>query len=53
MLRKWRGGVGGGSKAVWNFSENLSHLVAPSFPKLWKQFKQFIGRCYLYLGVFV
>ena len=23
---------GGGAKAVWNFSENLSDLVAPPFP---------------------
>ena len=26
-------GRGGGSKAVWNFSENSSDLVAPPFPK--------------------
>ena len=25
---------GGGSKAVWNFSENSSDLVAGSFPKM-------------------
>ena len=29
IFRKW----GWGSKAVWNFSENSSDLVAPPFPK--------------------
>ena len=32
--RKWGGG---GSKAVWNFSENSSVLVYPSVPKWWLQ----------------
>ena len=38
---KMRGG-GGGSKAVWIFSENSSDLVPPSFPHLWQ--------CYWSLG---
>ena len=33
---KMRGG-GGASKAVWNFSENSSDLLQPSFPKCWNQ----------------
>ena len=32
--------MGGGSKAVWNFSENSSNLVAPLFPKSGVEIKQ-------------
>ena len=32
IFRKGGGGPGGGSKAVWNFSENSSDLVAGPFP---------------------
>ena len=36
IFRKWRGGW----KAVWNFSENSSDLVAGPFPKRWKHCEQ-------------
>ena len=32
IFRKWGGG-GGGSKAVWNFSESLSDIAQLPFPK--------------------
>ena len=34
-FRKMKGKGGGVSKAVWNFSENSSVLVAPPIPKPW------------------
>ena len=37
IFQKW----GGGSKAVWNFSKNSSHMVAKSFPLIWFLFFTF------------
>ena len=39
---KMRGGGGGGSKAVWNFSENSSVLERGSFPKTIQDFHAYI-----------